>query len=280
MDNKKDWGIISAWILLALGFISIFLPYYKLDGIEIFGGRLNTSKYNDLGTFVGGISTPILSVSAFILLYLTYKSQKEELRESRLLLTQQTASIKKQQFENTFFNLLNQHNTIVNSIDIVKRERKNIMGGATTKEKYEFDIVTIHGRDCFKFFYKQLTIDYKNVTQYYDLERIESAYDGFFQEYQNDVSHYFRFLYNMIKVVDNSDIADKKTYTNIVRAQLSSHELLLLFYNCLTTGYGRELFKPLIEKYQLLKNMPFSNLLEAKHKTFYKASAYDKPVIE
>ena len=67
----------------------------------------------------------------------------------------------------------------------------------------------------------------------------------------------------------------KKFYTNFVRAQLSSSELGLLFYNCLG-GYGNEKFKPLVEKYALLKNMPKRDdfLIEPRHKKFYRRSAF------
>ncbi|MBK8344630.1 MAG: hypothetical protein IPL12_15845 [Bacteroidetes bacterium] len=43
------------------------------------------------------------------------------------------------------------------------------------------------------------------------------------------MGHYFRNLYHIIKYIDNSNIENKRTYTNFVRAQLSSHELALIF---------------------------------------------------
>ena len=41
----------------------------------------------------------------------------------------------------------------------------------------------------------------------------------------------------------------------MIRAQLSDYELLWIFYNCLSEN-GLEKFKPLIEEYSLLKNLP------------------------
>src|SRR5215213_5051365 len=49
-----------------------------------------------------------------------------------------------------------------------------------------------------------------------------------------------------------SPVKDKHLYTNLVRAQLSSYEIALTFYNCLSE-MGREKFKPLVERYALLK---------------------------
>ncbi len=103
------------------------------------------------------------------------------------------------------------------------------------------------------------------------------AYEKFFDMYQDKAGHYFRNLYNIIKFVDQRSPRgrSKKFYTNFVRAQLSSSELGLLFYNCLS-DYGNEKFKPLVEKYALLKNMPKRDdfLIEHRHKKFYRRSAF------
>lgn len=71
--------------------------------------------------------------------------------------------------------------------------------------------------------------------------------------------------YNTIKLVDRADfLEDKTVYTNLVRAQLSRYELLLLFYNCLSV-YGQEKMAPLIKKYNILKHLEYSLLPEESH---------------
>lgn len=62
-------------------------------------------------------------------------------------------------------------------------------------------------------------------------------------------------LYNIVKLVHRTDGIDKRFYANIVRAQLSSAELMLLFYNCLS-NWGSEKFKPFVEEFALLKTLP------------------------
>ena len=64
-------------------------------------------------------------------------------------------------------------------------------------------------------------------------------------------------------------------YTNLIRAQLSSYELALLFYNCLG-DIGREKFKSLVEEYALLQNMPDEILLDVSHKELYDERAFGK----
>jgi hypothetical protein len=75
--------------------------------------------------------------------------------------------------------------------------------------------------------------------------------------------------------VKNSNVHDKHFYTNLVRAQLSSQELLLLFYNALS-DFGNEKFKPLIEEFALLKTVPQNLLIDDTHHKFYANSAYYK----
>jgi Putative phage abortive infection protein len=63
----------------------------------------------------------------------------------------------------------------------------------------------------------------------------------------------------------------------ILRAQLSSTELLLLFYNGLSE-FGREKLHPLICKYAFLEQLPEVDLLRKDHNKLYSVFAYvDSP---
>jgi hypothetical protein len=74
-------------------------------------------------------------------------------------------------------------------------------------------------------------------------------------------------------VDESTEINDKIKYTRLIRAQLSSHELVIIFYSCLSTK-GREKFKPLIEKYKLFDDFPDNLLIAIEHKQEYTQSAY------
>jgi hypothetical protein len=79
---------------------------------------------------------------------------------------------------------------------------------------------------------------------------------------------YFRTLYHVFKLIDRQAFLseqEKIDYANIARAQLSRFELALLFYDVLTP-YGTE-FKPLIEKYGILKHLEALDLPNTNHKT-------------
>jgi len=69
---------------------------------------------------------------------------------------------------------------------------------------------------------------------------------------------------------------DRVVYANIARAQLSDVELALLFYNG-TTGEGAKGFKPLIEKYGLLKHVRADILayeIDRDNPEFYSPTAF------
>jgi len=103
-------------------------------------------------------------------------------------------------------------------------------------------------------------------------EQIKSAYKRLWNNYEKDFAHYFRSLYNVIKFVHNSSIENKKDYTNIVRAQLSGQEVLVIFYNCIYFSDSK--FIPLIEEYSLLKHIPKSEIGSSIDFEYYNSIAF------
>lgn len=69
----------------------------------------------------------------------------------------------------------------------------------------------------------------------------------------SDFAHYFRNLYHVFLFIDRSglDHEKKQHYSRIVRAQMSTAELVLLFANCQTDA-GRP-FTDLVTKYSIFK---------------------------
>jgi len=105
------------------------------------------------------------------------------------------------------------------------------------------------------------------------------------------LGHYFRHLYQMVKFIDKQKTLTKKEkyfYVKTLRAQLSTHEQVLLFLNSLSfMGMVWELtpkFKPgatenetklkakekmLITKYQFIKNIPRKDIFGFNIPDFY-----------
>ncbi len=272
MNTKKpvnhDKSTASYWPLVILLFTIAIIWF--ISGWFLYSRQ-------DRGTFgdMFGAVNALFSGLAFATLIYTIFLQKSELQLQRqeLVLTRtelegqkvqlsaQNDVLKVQNFENTFFQLLRLLNDIINSIDLSDNQ------GRVTR-----------GRDCLTSFYRRLAQTYANEkkvsVQQDELLLIQNVYDKFYEIHQTELGHYFRTLYNIIKFVRYSNVQDKHNYTNLVRAQLSSQELLLLFYNGLSK-HGIEKFKPLIEEFALLKTVPQNLLLNKEsHTSLYKSGAF------
>jgi len=268
---------------LAIALVSLYFYYFP------FSLSKEQEIWGQFGDYVGGILNPLFSLTTIFALLYTIILQSKELREStdQLRLSaeafqKQNTVLEKQQFETTFFQMLTLFNEIINSIETTTPIPQFVDNGKIRLPD-EFDVGTevIKGRKCFNEFYDRLKLRYHNnhwspspVAEKDEIKQINELYDSFYSAHQYELGHYFRILYNIIKFVKNSNVSDKHFYTNIVRAQLSSQELLLLFYNALS-DFGNEKFKPLIEEFALLKTVPKKELLQSEtHLKLYADSAY------
>ncbi len=281
IDKYTTWAWRFVWFGAFVAFVSTI--FYLFKNTET-GFGLNL-----LGDFMAGTVASIWSLAGLFFIYVAFLGQKQQLlnqqleimysqlevKYTRLELSgqkeemkEQNNTLRQQKFENTFFQLLSLFNSIVNSLDI--RNRKTL-------------VVTTSGRDCFVVFYRRLanhlnSIIYGEASAMKDLSEATAvqtveAYDKLYSEDKSDMSHYFRTIYHIIKFVDKSEIENKKQYISIARAQLSSYEQILIFYNCLHEN-GNEKFKPLIEKYALFKNIDSSLLVNQEHVKEYENGAY------
>ncbi|TAK61666.1 MAG: hypothetical protein EPO24_05635 [Bacteroidetes bacterium] len=212
--------------------------------------------------FAGVIVTIYLQSKELKLQRQELEDTRKEIKGQKEQLEIQNKTLLLQNFENKFFQLLSLHHQIVNSIDLPD----GVTHGNPTFLK---------GRDCFKKMYNEYERRYQEYylqhsKDYHSLEElINKSYLNFFNKYQLDIGHYFRNLYHIIKFIDkNPEISDKEFYTSLVRAQLSTYELALLFYNCLSE-LGNKKFKPLIVTYHLLKNLQTDVIIDYTMPTLF-----------
>lgn len=299
VQNIKDnWLIILMSVLVVLAALSAYFVYSAYtDNLSTLlpddSDQIRRANWGALGDYFGGFLNPFFAFFGLIMLLATLiQSQRElhltreEIKRSTKALRDQAETQQRQRFEGTFFQLIKLHNEITDSIDLHNKDAQN-----TTK-----------GRDCFKVFYKRFSDIFNNATgnvvdpylmkndpttgnipsqnslpkgkKNLDQETIiDHAYSEFYNSNQAEVGHYFRSMYNIAKLVHESNIEDKRLYSNILRAQLSMNELLLLFYNCLSEK-GKKL-KPLVEEYSLLTSLPKEMLLDSEnHTNYYEKSAF------
>jgi hypothetical protein len=100
--NPLDSGLIS-WFALLFVFV-IFCAFIY------FGENKYTVPENigQIGDFIGGLTNPVLSFLALIVLLRTTSIQTREARKTTVFMEKQQALLEKEKFENTFFQLLSQ----------------------------------------------------------------------------------------------------------------------------------------------------------------------------
>lgn len=250
--------------LIILGITTL----WALSGLALY-------SFPDRGTFgdMFGTINSLFSGLAFAAIIYTIALQRNELTLQRkeLELTRgemagqkealeaQSEHMRLQSFEGTFFQMLKLHSELINSIDI----------------KSGTDVYI--GRDCFARTWRRVRpqlAPHTPATAEERLKLIHTVYDKFWELYGGEFSHYFRSLYNIIKYIDKTQSIDQRFYANIVRAQISNKELVVIFYNCLCSD--GEKFKPLIEKYALLKHLNPSEIGVKEDMHFYKNTAFGK----
>ncbi|PFE95058.1 hypothetical protein CN325_18820 [Bacillus thuringiensis] len=86
------------------------------------------------------------------------------------------------------------------------------------------------------------------------IEIKQDSYEKLYKRHEKIIGHYYRNLYRIVKLIQNTtfddesqerDNEEKRKYRGILRAQFSSFELLMLFYNISYSEKGKK-FKELI----------------------------------
>ncbi|MEX3743553.1 putative phage abortive infection protein [Lysinibacillus xylanilyticus] len=72
----------------------------------------------------------------------------------------------------------------------------------------------------------------------------KEIYEKFYDENEYLIGHYFRNFYHTIKFINTSNLindVNRKQYQSILKAQLSSYEILMIFYNAFYSSQGEKL---------------------------------------
>jgi Putative phage abortive infection protein len=246
------WYTFPKWIVSLIG-----LPSTDGKNLNLAAYGSYSDAFGALNTLFAGLAFAGIVVSIFL--------QSKELRETRQELKGQRLQIQRQVFENTFFQVL--------------RVLSQLISTAYYKTQ-TFPKPTEHeGRECINYLRTALKSYYLD-----DVKKGSTAierYERFHKEMGHKVfGHYFRTLYSAVKYVHDSEFLDEEKgcpkrdfYMAIIRAQLSSDELFLFFFNCLSEP-GVKKFKPLIEEYGFFEHLPAMSGITDDLAILYSQSAF------
>lgn len=194
--------------------------------------------------------------------------QQENLRAQQLQLVRQGDLMAEQAVTAPVFQLMQILESIANSTDV-----------RVGNSQYT-------GRTAFKEIFRQFHpqgarfVRMPNADQTADphqrRQQLSQAYSEFHRTYNNELSHFFRSLYTIIRFIHDSPLSDdkKRNFVRMVRMQLTQSQLLLLFYNGLTDGHGYPKFFNLIKKHRVLDNLDVSQLFHQPDRDLYDRLPY------
>ncbi|WP_279108187.1 putative phage abortive infection protein [Butyricimonas virosa] len=195
-------------IILCIGSVFCFSRPCIFDFFDL-------SNKGEIGSAIGGMTAPILNLIGAILIYCSFYEQSKANQIQRKALEEQRKLQLKQQLENCFFQLLTNFSAIVRDMDI----------------QSSTDCSTTHsGRDCFKFWNKELNKYFFNNLKTH--KTMESCFTEEYEKYQHDLQPYFYNIFTILFYIDNYNIEDqtlKEHLVKIFRANLSDHELQLIY---------------------------------------------------
>ena len=215
----------------------------------------------------------ILIVTAIILL-LTLLAIKKGNEESARLNRLQAA-------ENTIIKQLEFHNNMLNGISIDIRLAGRGYGIPDAPN-------TANGQAAFEIFYDILKERYKTMpgNSYKNAEdmdaeerRIKDSFTQLYNEVGSQFGNYFKNLYLLVTYINDKKIEgfEREYYIDLIKAQLSKYEILLLAYDCIwiqDKPKGRN-FIEFAKEYNLLSSLETVELIisvsNVKHKDIFQS---------
>jgi hypothetical protein len=223
--------------------------------INIFS--IGKSGFGEWGDFFGGVLNPILTFLTFMGLLITIILQQTELKQSRKEFQGQKESLENQEFDNKFFQMLNLLNNISDRLVL------------------KINSASHSGKDVFKYL-KQIIND--KIFQSYNGDLInnrtlekdkfkyfQNEFDDLNNKYDTTFKYYFINLYQILKYIDTYSINEReaKEYTNMLRAQLTKNELILLAYNAIgVQSFTTNQYQLLVEKYAFFEHLRYDDFCE------------------
>ena len=197
-----------------------------------------SGDFGIFGDYIGGTVGTIVGVISIYLVYVTYTSQVKFARK-------QDETMKRQQFETTYFGLLEQQ-------QMIRSQLKGTVGNEVYEGILYLQALKSQLSDALSelnYIQDQVTEENKVMLK----NKVNSLYMDFFLPNVSNLGHYFRHLYHILKHIEDSQMPNAKKYADLLQSQLSNDELYLLAINGIS-NYGRKKMLPLMDKYGLLEN--------------------------
>jgi len=243
LDIQLDKNTKYAWrfvyiggCLLVISLILFFVP-----------------KANEFAVFLSGLTTAVWTLAGLFFVYVAFLGQKvsiknqqleilynreeliitnEELAGQKKQMELQNATLKQQQFENTFFQLFKIHNDLIDNFVFFNHKKKSTIVHAYIKIKQDYSVL-------------------ENLE--YVLKQKDSQVT-----YLNILKPYLKSIYQIVLLIDLKCEIDKEYYIQFLLSTLSQSSLILIAYYCFHVNHQD--LKKLVINYNLVKEISPKNL--------------------
>lgn len=228
--------------------------------LDAVGHSLSWQWLGTFGDFFGGVFNPILTFATLVALAITIIMQRAQMRHAQVDSAENSRALRINAFESTFFNMLNLHNNIVEHLEfdpsVIPTNVSRAVELAGVSDLVKKPGPPVHGR---KVFAEVLHSIHRGAK--FD-EGVMIVYRKIQDKHNYVLGHYFRNLYQILNIINRFanefTMEEARIYANILRAQLSSNELMLLFYNCSDGVVDNGRFKELVKKFRFLEHLPLT----------------------
>jgi hypothetical protein len=214
--------------------------------------RIDSEKLDHFGSFISGLVGSLWSLASFILLYVSlqqqkadvkltnealtlqieeFKQQKIELEGTKIALEEQGKTQQLQQFETTFFNLLNYYDSIINTLHCDDDK----------------------GKRAFNALYNRIEEHSLTLKCYQDEKDA-----GYIYYYFHFIS-YFGYIENTLCFFCNDGIQLRKSYVNLFLSILTKQEKYLILAHCLISTDLKEIVQKISIINDTFKQFPLYN---------------------
>jgi len=236
--------IILIWIAFFFSVIWVsndlkfeFPPSMGLQSLNNFGGSFN-------------VLISLFTALAFAGVIISIHVQNAELKAAVSAFEGQKKALQNQEFDNKFFQMLDFFTRVKGNI------KTNIDGGLYSGN----DVFEPLVRKLLDSVSEEFNQDYSRDIH----ELFKEKFIDFNDEYEA-VKYYFLNLYQILNYIKNksSDVGLVKLYTNMLRAQLSKNELVLLAYNSIgVQAFTSGNYQNLVEEYAFFEHLKLKDFLD------------------
>ncbi|BFO67819.1 putative phage abortive infection protein [Chryseobacterium sp. KCF3-3] len=289
-NNGDDKELDLKRLAKAVGLVIVSLWIISLIVLGLL-----VDRGNEIGDSFGAVNA-LFSGLALTGIILTILMQREELKlqKRELELTRsemektreefevQSNTMKIQQFENTFFQMISLfHGNIKTMAFNSDGERyagtgvfallldgveRNLDIGL--RNRYNQNNDKNYNDNPYDFFRDQ---EFQKVGK----EEFIPLFLAHFSIYGDGLTKYFTTLYNVLKLIDKSEIIDKQYYVSIINSQLSRVERLTIFYYTISKKEDSN-FRKLVENFNLLDGLSENMVVSKKIYKEYKPNLENK----